>query len=112
MTHGVHRRALTRAVRAAWWLDPDTDAAAIRAAADLADILDQLRARRLDALSLMATAEPSKEAWHTASVHQKFQGALSALRLTPDTRPESVADDTADLISDLKRSLTYDDDRP
>ena len=106
---GVHRRSLTRAVKASWWLEPDQDAAALRAAADLADILDDLRARRMDTITLMLTSEPSKEAWHAASVHAKYQQALAGLRMTPDTRPEQVADDTADLITDLKRSLMADD---
>lgn len=113
MKQGVHRRALGRAVKAAWWLDLDTDAAAIRAAGDLADMLDQLRDRRASVMAFsgvtLIAADASKEAWHAASVHQKFQGALASLRLTPDTRPEQVADDTADLLSDIKRNLMADD---
>ena len=105
--HGVHRRALTRAVKAAWWLDAEMDAAAVRAAADLADMLDLLRSTRLAEASLGGLQIiDSKAAWHAASVHQKFQVALAACRLTPDTRPEQVADDAADLIADLKRHLT------
>ena len=106
MTHGVHRKALGRAIKSAWWLDPDQDAAALRAAGDLADMLDQLRATRQAEQRLLGVAMvDSKSAWHAASVHQKFQTALASCRLTPDTRPEQVADDTADLISELKRSL-------
>ena len=103
---GVHRRSLGRAVKAAWWLDADQDAAALRAAGDLADMLDLLRATRvMEAQLLGLTMMDSKAAWHAASVHQKFQTALASCRLTPDTRPEQVADDTADLLTDLKRSL-------
>lgn len=109
---GVHRRALGRAVKAAWWLDADQDAAAIRAAADLADMLDLLRSTRLAEASLGGLQIiDSKAAWHAASVHQKFQAALSSCRLTPDTRPEQVADEAADLISELKRSLINDPDQ-
>lgn len=103
------RRSLTRAVRAAWWLDADQDAAVIRAAADLADIIDELRTSRLATVTLMDVgAMDSRSAWHAASVHAKYLSALEQLRLTPATRPEQVADDTADLISSLKRSLTDD----
>jgi hypothetical protein len=101
---GVHRRALARAVRAAWWIDADQDAAAVRAAGDLADMLDLMRANRPTTLAGLVVLD-TKEAWHAASVHAKFQTALESLRLTPATRPETVTEDTADLISDLRRSL-------
>jgi len=103
MNHGVHRRALTRAVQAATWLDLDTDAAAIRAAADLADMLDQLRASRLDQL---VSGMDSKAAWHAASVHAKFQTALEQLRLTPATRPEVATDEATDLVATLRAVVT------
>ena len=75
-------------------------------------MLDLLRATRvMEAQLLGLTMMDSKAAWHAASVHQKFQTALASCRLTPDTRPEQVADDTADLISDLKRSLSHDADQ-
>jgi hypothetical protein len=106
---GVHRRSLARAVKAAWWLDHDQDAAAIRAAGDLADMLDQLRDRRAATMGfgnvVLVAADASKEAWHAASVHAKYLAILEALRMTPATRPEQVSDDTADLISELRRSL-------
>lgn len=100
MKQGVHRRALTRAVRAATWLDPDTDAAAIRAAGDLADILDQLRDSRQG--SLLGGGIDSKGAWHAASVHAKFQTALEGLRLTPATRPEVATEEATDLVTELR----------
>ena len=103
---GVHRRSLIRAVKAAWWLDADQDAAAIRAGMDLADMVDQLRATRLAEQSLAGVAMiDSKAAWHAATVHGKYLQVLEALRLTPGTRPEQVADDTADLITSLKATL-------
>lgn len=103
---GVHRRSLARAVKAAWWLDPDQDAAAIRAAGDLADMIDALRASRMaEAVFMGVGLLDSKAAWHAATVHGKYLQVLEALRLTPSTRPEQVADDTADLISGLKASL-------
>lgn len=106
---GVHRRSLTRAVRAAWWLDLDQDAAAIRAAGDLADMIDQLRDWRMQQVNLTGLGVfDTKEAWHAASVHAKYLAALEQLRLTPATRPEQVADDTADLISSLRDSLKGD----
>ncbi len=105
-THGVHRRALGRAVKAAWWLELDQDAAAIRAAADLADMLDAMRLHRHAQASMIHSLIDTKEAWHAASVHAKFQAALEQLRLTPSTRPEQVSDQASDLISDLKRSLS------
>ena len=106
MNHGVHRRSLRQAVKAAWWLDTDQDAAAIRAAGDLADMLDALRGVRVadQALSGMAVID-SKAAWHAATVHGKYLAILIELRLTPGTRPEQVSDDAADLISGLKASL-------
>ena len=104
--HGVHRRSLAKAVAAAWWLDPDTDAAAIRAAGDLSDMLDALRSTRMAEQSLQGVAVmDSKAAWHAATVHGKYLAMLEALRLTPSTRPEQVSDDAADLISGLQASL-------
>ena len=103
---GVHRRSLVRAVAAAWWLDADQDAAAIRAAMDLADMIDALRSSRLaQAVMLGEALLDSKAAWHAATVHGKYLASLESLRLTPSTRPEQVADDTADLISSLKATL-------
>ena len=104
--HGVHRRSLARAVQAAWWLDTDQAAAAIRAAGDLADMLDALRASRMAEQVLLGMALlDSKAAWHAATVHGKYLAMLEALRMTPGTRPEQVADDTADLITSLKATL-------
>lgn len=108
MKQGVHRRALGRAVKAAWWIDPDQDAAAVRSAGDLADILDDLRSARIITQTHMAGLvgdEASKKAWHAGSVHGKFQAALAGLRLTPETRPEQVADDAADLLTDIRKAL-------
>ena len=106
LQQGVHRRSLARAVRAAWWLDADQDAAAIRAAGDLADMIDGMRASRLVEQDLLGLGLlDTKAAWHAATVHGKYLDALVSLRLTPSTRPEQVADDTADLISGLKASL-------
>jgi hypothetical protein len=102
---GVHRRTLRQAVQAAWWLDADQDAAAIRAAGDLADIIDQLRLSRDNQTMMGARHIDSKEAWHAAVVHGRYLAALEALRLTPSTRPEVVTDQAADLIDSLKRSL-------
>ena len=103
---GVHRRSLVKAVAAAWWLDADQDAAAIRAAADLADMIDSLRATRLAEQDLLGVRlMDSKAAWHAATVHGKYLQVLESLRLTPSTRPEQVADDTADLITSLKQTL-------
>lgn len=106
MKQGVHRRALGRAVKAATWLDPDTDAAAIRAAADLADIIDQLRDHRQN--TLLGMVLDSKEAWHAASCHQKFLNALESLRLTPSTRPAQATEDAADLVTQLRAVVTGD----
>ena len=73
---------------------------------DLADMLDQLRATRLAEQSLSGVAMvDSKAAWHAATVHGKYLAMLEALRMTPGTRPEQVADDTADLITSLKATL-------
>ena len=103
---GVHRRSLARAVRAAWWLDPDQDAAVVRAAGDLADMIDGMRASRVLEQDLLGMGLlDTKAAWHAATVHAKYLDILTALRLTPATRPEQVADETADLISGLKASL-------
>ena len=103
---GVHRRSLGKAVQAAWWLDRDQDAAAIRAAGDRADMIAGMRASRLSEQDLLGIGLlDTKAAWHAATVHGKYLDALVSLRLTPSSRPEQVADDTADLISDLKRSL-------
>jgi len=100
MKQGVHRRALARAVAAAWWID-DTDAAAVRAAGDLADMLDLMRSQRPTTLDGRVSID-TKEAWHAASVHAKFQTALEQLQLTPATRPQVVSEDTADLVTELR----------
>jgi len=97
---GVHRRALAKAVKAAWWIG-DSDGAAVRAAGDLADMLDLLRSQRPTTLDGRVSID-TKEAWHAASVHAKFQTALEQLQLTPATRLEVVSDDTNDLVTELR----------
>ena len=96
---GVHRRALTAALRAADW-HVDADEAAIRAAKDLADVLDALR--RDNQAALLHGYTDSRTAWHTANVHAKFLDQLRELRLTPATRPEPATADATDLVQTLR----------
>lgn len=92
---GVNRRALGRALTAAHWITP-ADEAAVVVARDLADRLDALRAEQ----SLFG--DP-KTAWHVANIAAKYLAALTALQLTPESRPAAeVDDDGADLIAKLR----------
>jgi hypothetical protein len=96
---GVHRRALTNAVRAADWIGP-ADEATVRAAKDLADILDALR--RDNQAALLHGYTDSKTAWHSSAVHRRFLDYLEALRLTPATRPAEATDEADDLVANLR----------
>lgn len=98
---GVHRRAFTKAKHAAWWLE-DADAAAVRAAEDLADRLDSLRRSTNPQLG----GTPSSiDHWRAAAVHSRFLQALEALRMTPGSRPESVTEADSDLIAALAETM-------
>lgn len=96
---GVHRRALVAALKAADWVGP-ADEAAVRAAKDLADILDALR--RENQAALLHGYTDSKTAWHSSAVHRRFLDYLEALRMTPATRPAEATDDANDLVANLR----------
>lgn len=98
---GVHRRALTRAKQAAYWLE-DSDLAAIRAAEDLADRLDDLRRANEPTLGGQAS---SIDHWRASAVHSRFLQALEALRLTPSSKPEALTGADDDLIAELAKSM-------
>ena len=104
--HGVHRRALAKAKQAAYWLEP-SDAAAIRAAEDLADRLDDLRTASEPTLGGQAS---SIDHWRASAVHARFLQALEALRLTPSSRPEGITEADDDLIANLAKSMAGGDD--
>ena len=101
MEYGVHRRALIKAKKAAYWLE-DSDAAAIRAAEDLADRLDDLRKASVRNLG---GATSSQEHWRASAVHARFLQSLEALRLTPSSRPEGITTEDEDLIATLAKSM-------
>ena len=99
---GVHRRSFAKAKLSAWWLE-DTDAAAVRAAEDLADRLDSLRR---PSTGLTGDIEPdSLDHWRASAVHSRFLQALEALRMTPGSRPESPTEADSDLIAALAETM-------
>ena len=102
---GVVRRALVAAIKDAEWIGP-ADAATVRAAKDLADVIDDLRTGRESELQLHgALGIDSRAAWHSATVHGKFLAYLEALRLTPATRPAVLPDSGTDLVTQLRSAI-------